>query len=351
MGSRVKTAILVTFFTALIWVLAEGESLQTKRAVVDVEFPTTVSEAYTARLADGGGRVWRVEALVEGSTASLEALDEVLRRAVALEPGMEGVPRESGEHTVDLREALRGHPEFRSRGVAVLTVEPPTVRIVVDQLVTRSFPIRVEAPLEALEGAATLSGADQAEVRLPARVLDSLSGAGEVVARVSPEDLASLQEGVRSRLPVRLEPGPGLASAGVLGIEPATVDVQLTVRTQTQTIVIPTLNIDIRGQLDQLSKWEITVEPPDLQNVRVTGPSELIAKIEARTLKLRPFVWVEYDELKVGTLTRRVQFSDYTNDPQALNLRFEVEDDTVEVTIQPRAGSGEPVQGGAPPPG
>ena len=121
---KVKTAILVTFFTVLIWVLAEGESLQTKRTLADVTFPTTTSESYTVRVADP--MAWRggVELLVEGPTASLEGLEQALRRPITLEPGMAGVPRESGERVLDLREALREHPWFRSRGVTVLSAEP-----------------------------------------------------------------------------------------------------------------------------------------------------------------------------------------------------------------------------------
>ena len=54
---KLRTAVLVTFFTVLIWALAEGESLQTKRTVVDVEFPRMVADAYTVRVADTS--TWR----------------------------------------------------------------------------------------------------------------------------------------------------------------------------------------------------------------------------------------------------------------------------------------------------
>lgn len=348
---RAKTAILVTLFTVLIWAFAEGESLQTKRTVAEVEFPTLSGETYAVRLVEGQDWRGRVELQVEGSTASLEGLESQLRRApLTFAPGMEGVPRESGEHTVDLRQMLRGHRVFRARGVTVLSVEPPTVRVVVDELTTKRLPIRVEAPTEELEGAAQVVGAGEAEVRLPVRVAAALPEGAVVVARVRSEDLAPLPEGVRSTIQVRLEAGPELDGARVLGIEPALAAVQLTVRSKTETITVASVAVDVRLPPGELGSWDIQIplEDQSLRDVRVTGPSDLIAQIRSGQRVVRAFVRLSFEDLEAGVPSKRAEFTEF---PSALT--FEVEDPDVKLTIRPRqAGPREgPAGEGSPQPG
>lgn len=335
--AKLRTAILVTFFTVLIWALAEGESLQTKRTVLDVEFPKTVTEAYTVRVADTSTWRGRVEVQVEGPTASLDGLESVLSRAIALTPGIDGLPRESGEHTVDLRQALRGLAEFRTRGVTVLSAEPATVRVVVEELTTRQVEIRVEAPTEELDGPAQVVGADRAQVRMPVRVAEGLGEGAVVVARVRREDLVTLQEGVRSTLPVRLEPGSGFEDGQILGIDPVQVTVQLTVRSKTETVVLPSVAVDLRLPPGEVGGWEIEIplEDQSLRDVRVTGPSGLIAQIRSGALVVRAFVRLSFEDLEAGVGSKRAEFSEF---PSSLN--FEVEDGEVKLAIRRRAAAG-----------
>lgn len=347
---KAKTAALVTFFTILVWVFAEGESLQTKRTVAEVAFPALTGESYAVRVIEGQGWRGRVELQVEGSTASLDGLESELGRGVVLTPGMEGVPRESGEHTIDLRRALRGHPEFQSRGVTVLSAEPPTVRVVVEELTTVTLPIRVEAPGEELDGAAQVVGVAEAEVRLPRRVASQLSGGlsegASVVARVRSEDLAPLQEGIRSTIQVRLEAGAALAGTRFLEIEPAQVDVQLTVRSKTETVVLPSVAVDLRLPPGELGRWDIEVPQGEqsLRDVRVTGPSDLIEQIRSGGLVVRAFVRLSFEDLEAGVSSKRAEFSAF---PTA--LRFEVEDDEVQLVIRAREAGGDAgVEGGGP---
>lgn len=350
---KVKTAILVTLCTALVWVYAEGRSLQSTRTVVEVGFPMQPGEAYAVRVVGDQGWRGRVEVQVEGSAASLDGLETVLRRALVFLPGMEGVPRESGEHTVDLRGALHGHPEFQSRGVTVLAAEPAMVRVVVDELTTVRLPIRVEVSaevLESLDGQAQVMGMNEAAVRLPARVAAGLAEGAVVVARVRAEDLSPLQEGNRSTIQVRLEAGAGFSGAGVLVIEPAQVAVQLTVRSKTEMVTLPSVAVDVRLPPGELGLWDIEVPEGEqsLRDVRVTGPGELIEQIRSGGLVVRAFVRLSFEDLEAGISSKRAEFSAF---PTA--LRFEVEDGEVELRIRARqAGGGDGVEdGGSPSPG
>ncbi len=341
---KVKTGILVTLFTTLIWVFAEGQSLQTKRTEAEVEFPTISGEAYAVRVVADQGWRGKVELQVEGSASSLDGLESSLRQGLALTPGMEGVPRESGEHTVDLKRALRGHPEFQSRGVTVLSAEPAIVRVAVDELTTVSLPIEVRVPADVLDGPALVVGDAQAAVRMPVRVASGLAEGAVVVARVRPEDLETLQEGNRSTIQVRLEAGPGYAGEDILGIEPAQVDVQLTVRSKTETVLLRSVAVDFRLPSCEIGSWDIEVpeEEQSLRDVQVTGPSDLIEQIRSGELKVRAFVRLSFEDLEDRVSSKRAEFSAF---PTA--LRFEVEDDEVSMTIRARLeGTGEGIEGG-----
>lgn len=347
--NRLKTFILVTFFTLLIWAFAEGESLQTKRTDAEVAFPSLISDGWSVRVPEGQDWRGRVELSVEGPTASVDGLESALRKALTITPGMEGLPRQSGEYTVDLHQALRTIPVFRTRGVTVVSVDPPTVRVIVDELTSVQLPITIDYPAEELTGQPQLVGATSASVRMPKRLADTLPAGAGLVAKVRSDALVSLREGVRSTIQVRLDPGPVLAGAvgsESVAIDPAQVSVQVTVRSKTETVVLPNVSVDLRVQPAELGKWDITLDDPVLRNVQVTGPSDLIALIREEKLPIRAFVRLSYEELEAGITSKRAEFSDFTNFPGVMNLRFEVEDAEVGLTIKPREVPAGP--GGAP---
>jgi hypothetical protein len=343
--AKLRTIILVTFVTLLIWAFAEGQSVQTKRTVAEITFPPVTADTYATRVAEDQGWRGRVELLVEGSTTSLERLESELRRAISLTPGMEGVPRESGEYTVDLRQALRNLPEFRTHGVTVVSAEPGSVRVVVEELRTIEVPVRVEVPPGEVEGAEARPA--QVTVRLPARVADRLGGSASVVARVRSEDLTRFETGRQVTVPgVRLEPGPELAGVQPLEILRPQVDVPLVVRSKSEVLLLETVPIDIRIAPAELAVWEITVPPEEqfLKDVRVTGPSELIERIRSSDddLEIRAYVRLPYDLLERGVTSFQAEF---TRLPTPLTI--EVEDREVRLTAKRRETAPVTGNGGA----
>lgn len=332
---KLRTILVVTFVTVLIWAFAEGQSLQAKRTVAEIEFPSASAEPYVVHVLDNQNWRGRVELLVEGSTTSLEALESALRTPIVLEPGVDGVPRESGEHTINLRDALRSQPAFQARGVTVISADPPTIRVHIEEMATRQIDILVEVPQGEIEGTASPVGFNQASVRLPARVAEQLSGEASLLARVRPEDLARLEPGRRVILPnVRLEPGPELADVQNLVITPAQVDVQLTVRSTSETYVVPSVSVDVRIPPDLLNVWiiEIPQEEQAIRDVRVTGPSELIQRVRNQELPITAFIRLTYSDLELGATAARVEFTSLPS-----QLTVESEDREVRFTARRRS--------------
>lgn len=339
----VRTFLLVTVVSLLIWTFAEGQSLQTERVTAEIDFGSDQSTTHTVAVLDD---TWqsRAEIQLEGSASRLDDLDAVMRGRLAIIPGMEGLPRTDGEHTVDLQRALRDHPQIQSRGVTVLAVTPPTVRVRVNELTTVRLPVRVEAPSGELEGVATPAIAE-VEVRLPSQAAAALPESAAVIARIRPADLAGLQVGRRETLRgVRLEPGPELGALESVRLLRDRVDIALTVRSKTATTIIPSVPVFLVISPDEMDRWEVEIplEEQSLRNVRVTGPSEVIGRIEDPTtsgLRVRAYVRLSFEDLEGRIQSKRAEFSDLPT-----QLSFEVEDQEVSLTIRPRGSDPEDEQ-------
>src|SRR5262249_38934132 len=156
---------------------------------------------------------------VEGSTGAIDALKATLGGSVTLAPGR-GVPPEPGEHVLALRDTLRAHPALDRRGVTLAEVKPEALRVTVEQLESRSVPVRVVAPQAPLRAPpdpsparVTLTGPRDALSRLDPAALTA-------VARIDAAVLNALPEGQRTTInKVRLEPPEALR-----GLEAVTVE-------------------------------------------------------------------------------------------------------------------------------
>src|SRR5204863_1756520 len=121
------------------------------------------------------------------------------------------------------------------------------------------------------------------------------------IARVDPAALARLTPTRKATLNgVRLVPPPELASIARLRIEPAAVDVALTLRTKTASIKVPSVPVHIRIAPGELSKWDIEIPEQDrfLTDVTVSGPSELVKQIQDKTVPLVATVSLSFEELE-----------------------------------------------------
>lgn len=325
---------LVTLVAILIWVFAEGESLQRQTRRVDLSLRGDAAPTRLVRV-QSGETDWRgqVNLSLEGTTAALAGIDDELRRAIAIEPGMEGFPPDPGEQVVDLRAVLRAHEAFRNRGVTIARVEPPTITVYVYELVERTVPVRVEVPEGEADGQPVPS-VETARVRLSREADAALTGTPTLVARLTSTDLAALTPGRAQQVRgVPLVPGPALVGVDPLLIAPQRVDVTITLRTRTDSIVLPNVPVHLRlGPLEQ-ARWIVEIAPEDqaLRDVRVTGPAEFIAQLRSGQRTLIAFVPLSFEELERGIAAKQAEFADLPT-----TVRFEAGDREVRLNIRAR---------------
>lgn len=340
-AQHARTALVVVLITAIIWVFAEGASLQRRSRRVDVSWAAPPASARAMRVAD---TAWsgEVNLSLEGSTASLDRLERLWLEPMVLEPGQPGVPTTAGTHTVELREVLRMKPEIRDSGVSVVRCDPATVVLEVDEVV--SLPARVDVSLPESEPDAEAVATPQGvTLRVPRSVAARLGGAeARVIARVDAATLASAMRGRPETVRrVLVEPAGELAGASGVEIEPARLDVTVTLRSRTASLILPTVPVVIEmSALDQ-SRWSVTVAADDqvLRDVRVTGPADLVAAIERGETRVVGVVSLSFEDLENRVGSKRAEFSRLPT-----LLRLDAEDRIVELTIERRASS-EPEEG------
>jgi len=358
MGEHIRTILLVTVVTALVWVFAEAESLRTQDTTIELVFEADRGSERVIDLIDpasppGGpatflppGSVVEVTVQLEGSTGAIDtAMRRLRERSIKLSPGAEGVPSVTGENVLSLNSVLRGVPELRTLGVSIKRVAPESVRVFVDELGTREVPVSVITPGGDLDGPPETRPA-LVRITAPQRDLRAITEGSSAVAKVEPAIWSRLVPGRRETVPgIRLEPPVEFAGASRVRIDPPTADVSLTIRSRTASLVLPTVPVHLRVPPGELSKFDVDIVEQDraLIDVTVTGPAEVIRDLEAKTLRPIAYVSLSFEELERGIPSKEAVFTDLPT-----SLRFEVPNRNVRLRITRREdpaganGSGKP---------
>ncbi|MCC6284920.1 MAG: hypothetical protein IT439_06395 [Phycisphaerales bacterium] len=278
-GSRVWTIVLVTLVTLLVWAFAEGESLRSDTRQ-NVRLRVTATPDLTVSLT---GSEWTgvIRTLrVQGPSTSIAKVLDRVSGGIEIVPGRD-VSGDPGESTINLREVLSRHPDFAGTGVRVQEVEPATLALAVDRMV--SLEARVVVPLPPGDSAFSAQ-ANPATVRVsvPQRLLASESFKGfaaapEVRVRVPADALDDITPSAPLVLSAAELAMPQEVAPGVR-IDPRSVRVTITRRVRESSKVLTTVPVHIRLPAVIASTYEIQVEPDSetVDEVTLTGPSDLV---------------------------------------------------------------------------
>jgi hypothetical protein len=334
--AALRNIFVVVTITCLIWLFAESESLRTLQSPAEVVFIAETGSDRAVSVPDAtevaGGRV-RAQIELEGSAAAIDRAERVLRRPLIFSPGMDGVPREPGDRLIRLVDAVRAHPELRSLGVTIRKIDPPDVRVIVDEMETRQLKVVPAVASEEIDGAIEVRP-PVVSIRLPKSQAKLLTEASAVVATLDADVLRSLTRGRRQSIPgVSLSLPSELTSTSNASIEPRVADVSLTMRAQVRTITIASVPVHLRVAPAEFGKWEIEIPEQDrfLTDVSCTGSFEGIAAIENKSVAMVATLPLSFEELERGITSKEVVFLDL---PQG--VKAEASNRTVRLSIKRR---------------
>lgn len=342
-----RTLALTIVVTLLIWLYAEAESLTRVQQEVKVSFISPTGSTLV-RPVDGWTGLVRLS--FEGAAAALARTP----RNFELVPGAIGVPADDGEHTVDLRVALRAHPAWAQSGVSLLAVEPPTARIRVRAMETVAD-IEIRPDLGAIDLAtpATIEPA-RASVVLPKAVADRLRALPEgphLLAKPTAQAAQGLREGQATRVRARLALPSHLEDADAT-LTPREVDISVTVRARTTRAALPPVPVQTLLPPGDAGRFRITVGEEDrfLRDVSMQGPLDVIEAVQSRAWSVVAVVVLSTDDLEQRVTSKRTAFAilrDGIMTPLPPGVDAEASDTTIRLRIEPVAPSAPP----ATPPG
>lgn len=342
MWKHLQTLAFVVVVTALIWVFAESESLTRRTLDVDLSFTASAEVLRAVRLADPNFK-GRVQLELVGSTGAVTELERRLSRPLALRPGGESFPTEPGERTIDLREILRATPGIGDRGVTFARVEPPTIRVNVDELREVQAKVIVEVADGELDGPAEVLP-PTVTLRAPVRLLAAADSDPIVTARIERAALTGMVPG-RAELVKNVPLRPGLAFAGDpdVSVAPAQTDVRLKLLSRTTSLQVASVPVHIQVAAEEFNLWEVRVRDTDrfIRDVRVTGPAEVVDQVRRGEIKLRAVVALSFEELEQGVASKDAVFSQLPS-----MLRVEAPSRTVRFVVKRLTSAGPAPAGG-----
>lgn len=337
---QVKQFLVVSIVTVLIWLLAEAESVRTQKIPLDLTFKPDQDATRLVSLGSDRGPIVSTTVTLQGPAARVDALADKLRsKLIAVQAGMEGVPVEPGRRVIDLREVLRGLPAVRDSRIAIAQVEPETVQVDVDNLVTRDARVRPVVPDgQVLEGSPEPTPAT-VRLRFPESAAGKVPEDLSLPARIDRSSLTNLPEGRRTIIKnVPVEIPEALRGLDGVRLQPASVSVAVTLRSRASSAVLATVPVHVRLAPTETGMWDIQVPPESrlLTDVAVTGPSEDIEQIRSGRLKPIAFVPLSFEELEKAAASGQPIEKEPIFSELPTPLRFEAKQKTIRILVKRR---------------
>lgn len=264
------TILIVTAVTVLIWFWAAGETLMQRNVNARIAFTLPEPESWQIM-----PRQRFVTLSLEGSKLALQQADQALRRDLEV-PLHASVGRQS----VDLLEAMQRLGELEATGVKIIGVEPASLEVEIDQMVTVPTRVRASLPGAQTDGEIEI---EPAEVRLtmPSALRQRFMGDLPVEAFVDRARLDRLAPGMRHTVDVKLRPPDGLAAAEGVSIQPASARLSFTLRSRTRDLRLDNVRVQLAGPPEDNREYMVDMEQTVLRDVVITAESDIIRRIEA----------------------------------------------------------------------
>jgi hypothetical protein len=336
--SNLKTLAWVVPLTLLIWVYAEREQIATyKDETIPFELSSSDAGRYVSLVRKQDKNFW---VTLQGSQARVQKVLRDLRSGLPQGLKLEIPPTYSlnREHEIGTVALLQRQPIFKDNGITVMNCQPPRLDIMVDEIIERDARIVAPPSVSNLEPS---SAFDPPTVKLkgPWTLLNPTApdGARPVVLADIPQDV--LKSPGHHDLPeVSLIRPPGLLDDRVSIVTGSKVRASLDVRASDVTGTIPSMTIfvDMPVQVMDKYKMDMTVFRPALQNVRVTGPKDLIDAMLRPEFSPKPraTLVLTKDDATGEVRSKAVAYADL---PQGVNVSDEDRKRTVGFRLVERA--------------
>ncbi len=331
------TLVVLGLVTCLIWLFAESQTLT--RMDVDVLVKLEASEARLARWSDGRGAE-NVTLTLEGPRSEIDLAAARLRReGVTLAVGAPGGPGTAArEYELDLSDSVRASAAELLGSVSVANAEPESRSVEVDEVATlESVAVSFDATGLDLSEAPTIEP-PTVDITGPASVLDSLGESPSATARIDRAALSALRPGAIQRVEAQVEvSGLRPADRSRVNLLPGRVTVRLAVRSRVSTIDVASAPVQVLVLPSDIANWNVTPDRRFVDGLSISGPSDLVSRIEAQELSVVAVVRLTSDELQRGITQKAATYALLTEDgllPAPATLTIAGPDTPIGLTVE-----------------
>lgn len=336
------TLLMVTIVATLVWAFAEAESLRKGEVTAELIFSPEVSADRQLTLrgpveAVGNTDIIHLRVRLEGTAASVDEADRILRKPLHFTPYDKSLPVAPGEHALDMKAILSSHPDVQRIAASIAAVEPATIPALVEELVVRELDVKVELASGQTDGFPEPRPA-KVVLRTPKAIAESLPKGLVAIAPLDAAQLERLVPGRRETVPgVRLTLPEPLNSTKNVRLDPPNIDVQLVLSVRTPTSKAFNVPVQVVLASVEQKRWDITFDQRSqfIPDVTVTGPGEIIRQIEERRLPVVALLQLSFTELE-GATTQTKEVILTTFPPTQAPLRFDAPSKAVTFTITRR---------------
>ncbi len=299
---EVGTIILVTVVTVLIWLLAAAKTRQTD----------TLSGRLTMTVAsDSTGDRFQVVPAEVPVTLTIEGPAIAVRETRSLltaSPLEFPLPAEPGRHEISrLAERIQEINSIRDIGATIVTVDPPSVAVDIEEFVTRTAVTRADIGDASTVQEVSVSP-KEATVTVPRTVLHELPEALVVDAVVDARDIARLEPGVLHTVEgaLRLQGDGDLAQ--LVTISPPTAAISFKLLARQQQAVVERVRIQVVSSPQDFGAYQVKLLNPILSGVSIEAAPEDIRAVSDGRAQVVALIHLSTNDKERGIESKPVSF-------------------------------------------
>jgi hypothetical protein len=294
-----ETVLVVTVIAVLIWLFAEGETIQPVTKTVAIEFVApNATLAVEVNGEPAENRTQEVDINLQVSRSNRSKIEEFLQGQQAIRIEVRPTNNGDPEQIIDLKNEL-STSALAERGAYIQSTDPPTTAVRLIELRTISLPIEpLLGELELSEEAPTFSPA-QTQVTLPKDLADLAQAKGlSLSAMMNELDASSFVEDLQYVRKVKLTLPAELASP-YAKFNPNT-EVTFLVLKRTSDLTLK--QVQVRVAISDLwtGKYQIQIDPDRFIEVQLRGPAEVIDRIDKSNELVWALLKLNSDDLTQG---------------------------------------------------
>ncbi len=302
-----ETVLVVTVITLLIWLYAEGETIQTQEREISIRFVApTPGLAITIPNQELGTAEIKLPATLLASSGDWDKIKEwVSSKTIEIEVNTLANGITDEEQTLNLRDALNNSPLADVRAF-VKEVSPPSVTVRVQKLVTVEMGLRVNPgglKLTADEPTFLVDNipVDKIQVELTtedARMVEELGL--KLVADLNELDDSTLKEDTHNVVPVELSLPPELQNKPHITLTHESVVVSFLVDSLTKEYGLSSVQVRLMISDVITRDYDILINPEAqrIMPVTVKGSEEAIRRIKEEPGLVKASITIKLSDLQ-----------------------------------------------------